>query len=505
MLSLRSAAFTGLVACLMAAPATAQVTPEQVWAQWQDLAGGMGYQMSATGQRREGDTLVLDGVLTAMVSDTVTARAPLGQVRMRDRGDGTVEVTLEPRFEVATSIAEPERDPVEMTMTVTQQAYAMIVSGTPETPRYDVTADAVTIQMAAPSVDGQQMPMDMGLALTGVSGSTVMNRGATTGIVYDVAAEGMTLSMAADNPEGEGKFDLSVVAQALAARFDGTMPGQMAPGAPLGEALAAGLQGTGGYAAGAMEFTFDLTDAESSVAASGTAAGSSLDFGLGQGGMSYQGGVTEMAITAETSDFPLGPMTLSAGEYTFGFGMPLVPTAEPADFNLLMRVVDLVLPDLAWAMLDPTGQLPRDPATLVLDASGKATLFRDLTAIDPTAEQAEDATPPGQIEALNIDTLTLRAAGAELGGTGAFTFDNTDTTTFPGMPRPVGAADLTLTGGNALLDRLIAAGLLPQDQVMAARMMMALFTRPGAGPDTLTSRIEVTPDAQILANGQRIQ
>ena len=57
-----------------------------------------------------------------------------------------------------------------------------------------------------------------------------------------------------------------------------------------------------------------------------------------------------------------------------------------------------------------------------------------------------------------------------------------DLTTFDGMPRPEGALDLELTGGNTLLDTLVAMGLLPEEQAMGARMMLGLFARPGAGP-----------------------
>ena len=91
-----------------------------------------------------------------------------------------------------------------------------------------------------------------------------------------------------------------------------------------------------------------------------------------------------------------------------------------------------------------------------------------------------------------------------MSGKGAFTFDNSDLTTFDGMPRPTGALDLRLIGGNALLDKLVAMGLLPEDQALGARMMMGLFGRM-EGEDTLTSKIEVTPEGAVLANGQRLR
>jgi hypothetical protein len=54
------------------------------------------------------------------------------------------------------------------------------------------------------------------------------------------------------------------------------------------------------------------------------------------------------------------------------------------------------------------------------------------------------------------------------------------------------------------MDNLVAMGLLPEEQVMGARMMLGLFTVP-TGDDQLTTTIEVNAEGQILANGQRLQ
>jgi hypothetical protein len=68
----------------------------------------------------------------------------------------------------------------------------------------------------------------------------------------------------------------------------------------------------------------------------------------------------------------------------------------------------------------------------------------------------------------------------------------------------VGAIDLTLTGANKLMDNLVAAGLVPEDQIMGARMMLGLFAVP-TGDDAMASKIEFKEDGGIYANGQRIQ
>ena len=55
-----------------------------------------------------------------------------------------------------------------------------------------------------------------------------------------------------------------------------------------------------------------------------------------------------------------------------------------------------------------------------------------------------------------------------------------------------------------IVDKLVAMGLIPEDQAMGARMMMGMFAVP-SGEDELTSKIEFKEDGGVYANGQRIQ
>jgi hypothetical protein len=73
------------------------------------------------------------------------------------------------------------------------------------------------------------------------------------------------------------------------------------------------------------------------------------------------------------------------------------------------------------------------------------------------------------------------------------------------VPMPVGSADLRLSGGNALLDALMAGGLVPSDQGAFVRGMANVFARPGATPDTLESTVEFGADGSITANGIPLQ
>jgi hypothetical protein len=92
--------------------------------------------------------------------------------------------------------------------------------------------------------------------------------------------------------------------------------------------------------------------------------------------------------------------------------------------------------------------------------------------------------------------------GAQLNGSGAATFDNTD-----GTPRPIGTLDLSLIGGNTLLDTLVSVGLVSEEQAMGARLAIATVTRPDpdAGEDALKSKLEINDQGHITANGMRIK
>jgi len=172
----------------------------------------------------------------------------------------------------------------------------------------------------------------------------------------------------------------------------------------------------------------------------------------------------------------------------------VIATEAAGDYSFLLKLTDFSLNEEAWAMFDPQAALPRDAAQIAIDISGKTKI--DLPGLI-TAEESGVQPPVPAPESLNITELGLKVAGAALAGTGAFTFDNS-----MGIPMPLGEANVSVTGANALIDGLIKTGLLSEDDAMGARMMMGMFFVPGANADELTSKIEAKEGMQILVNGQ---
>lgn len=114
---------------------------------------------------------------------------------------------------------------------------------------------------------------------------------------------------------------------------------------------------------------------------------------------------------------------------------------------------------------------------------------------------ADPTVAPGEISSVKINKIDLSALGATVSATGELNSpDGGDLTT------PVGMISGRLTGINALFDKLSAAGLMPQDQAMGMRMMLAMFAKPDPdNADALTSEIEFKEGGSIFANGQQVK
>jgi hypothetical protein len=267
--------------------------------------------------------------------------------------------------------------------------------------------------------------------------------------------------------------------------------------------MMSGMAFDGGYTTAGGNYMFEFTDAESgATSGSFSTEGSSLDVVASADAIAYDSSATGVSLQATSAAMPM-PITLSLAEYGLNFEMPLSKTDAPAPWAMGVNLTDLALNDEVWQLFDPQGLLSHDPATVRLDMTGTATALFDV--MDPAQAEAMAAAPsPVEVNSVDLKDLTISFGGAEITGTGAFTLDNTDMTTIPGMPKPTGAIDLQLNGVNGLIDSLVAMGLMPQEQVMGARMMLGMFAT-SVGDDQLTSRLEVTADGQVLANGQRLQ
>lgn len=118
-----------------------------------------------------------------------------------------------------------------------------------------------------------------------------------------------------------------------------------------------------------------------------------------------------------------------------------------------------------------------------------------------TDEMADEPSPFEPVE-MTIDKLALHLLGASANATGHFKMVEGAGMEVP----PAGELHAEFEGINKLIDTLGSMGLIPEDQMMGVRMMLAMFAKPVEGnPDKMTTDLEVKEDGSVFANGQQIK
>lgn len=196
------------------------------------------------------------------------------------------------------------------------------------------------------------------------------------------------------------------------------------------------------------------------------------------------------------------PVDVSFGRTAFGVKLPVQAVAEAGDYALTLELADLTLDPAVWNMFDSQNQLDHGPAQLKIDLSGKAKADIITMAMENDLSDEENlpAAMP-EVQSLDINDLLVKVAGGMLTGNGNFTFDNST-----GMPQPVGTAEFVLKGANRVFDGLVSMGMMTEEDLSGARMMLMMFGNPVEGEeDTLQSKVEAKADGSIFVNGQQMQ
>ncbi|WP_167853426.1 DUF2125 domain-containing protein [Roseovarius aestuariivivens] len=492
--------------CMTGSAAFADVTASQIWEDWQAYFETSGYTVTGEETLSGGTLAVSDITMTMAIPESDgSVVLSMGEITFEENGDGTVSISLPERLPMTVDVGGSDIEEVMITLEYVSSGLDMTASGDPADIVYDYTADNVALVLGEVTVEDETIdPGTVEFSIANITGTSRMQTGDLR--LSDQSFEGGPMAYTVDvtDPEGgEGRMVINGEVAALAFKATAAMPPEM-DAADMAAAIADGFEAEGvlSYENGTTEFSFE--EDASSASGESSSEGGELVVSLGSDGLVYGLGATGAKTVIKSGDLPF-PVEYAMREVAFSLGLPVMASDDPQGFALTMRLADFTMSEMLWSIFDPQGQLPRDPATFDIDMSGVAKLAIDL--LDPEDMEAVErgAEMPGELNALDLNTLVLRAAGAELTGYGSFTFDNSDLETFDGLPAPDGSVDLRLQGANGLLDTLIAMGYLPEDQAMGVRMMMGMFAVPGEGEDVLTSTIAVKPDGQVLANGQRLR
>jgi hypothetical protein len=500
------AAGAASILAISASAGWADVTPQEVWADWKSYLSGVGYDVTATESSSGGELTVSNVSVGISIPDAQgNFSVTIPQIVLTDNGDGTVNVAFPAEFPVSTSVVVEGEDPVDIVLNYSHQDHEMTVSGTPEDMITEYSAASASVALASLTADGEQIPASV------FNGSMTMTNYSTTtrSVLSDIreysqalSADSLSYNMGFQDPSSDDQGSFTGNLQDVAFEGVADIPLEAFDSTDMRAMLDAGSAFDGDFSFGAGNSSMSGTGDGEAFAFESASQGGVLGVGMNGEHIAYDLLQEGLSVTISSGEIPF-PLMLSMAQAGFNLAMPVAQTDEEQDFEFGIVLGDFTMPETLWGIFDPTAILPRDPATIIVDLSGKARMLFDI--LDPEAAIAMGDQPPGELNALTINELVVSAAGAEMTGKGDFTFDNSDLQSFDGMPAPSGKANLTLAGANALLDKLGQMGFIGDEEAMGARMMMGLLAVPGDAPDTLKSEIEITGEGHILANGQRIK
>lgn len=486
------------VVFLMGSTASFALTADQVWQSWKDAGASMGLEVAAATENSADGVLTLNGV---SIAPEGMPGITISDMTLTEASDGTV--TIAPGADIGVAMSGETKGSVKLT----HEGLTLVAREADGGVAYDYSADKLDVvyDTTAPgmSFDGSPAPEVKNggtVGFAGLVGTYSDTPGTNRTFGLDLTAETLAYNTTSDDPSLELKQTTTSTTSGVEMSFDLALPTSMSAGgempADFGTALQEGL---------AITFTSKQGESNGTMAQESPYMPMDMTIKAGGGEASglfnkdtFQVMSTGSGLEVDvTSGMMPAPVKVTAGPVEFGVTSPVMAAETAGDYGLTLKLSQLAVNEETWAMFDPQGALPRDAADVAINVSGKAKVdFPALIA----AEETGAVPPVPQPETLDITELAVSVAGAALNATGAFTFDNS-----MGTPMPLGEANVSVTGANALIDGLIATGLMAEEDAMGARMMMGAFMTPGANPDELTTKIEAKEGFAIFVNGQQIQ
>ena len=481
---------------LLALPgaADADLTAAGLWTDWQSAAASRDITVAAEEVTEIGDGLLLTGVTARLMQQddaTVTAEIPL--VTLSELGDGQVQIAFPEGQRIA--FEQTGDTPMSAVLAIDTAALTVTASGTPAETDYAWLAPMLSVTLE--EFDPGDEPLEADLSVTARDLS-----GRLTG--YDAQLDGPITAVfeAAETAWSFGFTDPAA---------DATMNTEASQSDVVLQAESIGLspEGTPGDDA-RLRLAFDagsgMSRSTQSFEGETQLSETSHDSASFRVDMTpeeafYTGAGAGVSVTLDGPALPVRPIIMAIEELDMAFVGPVADADTPQPFDLTLEVINLMPDASLWAQLDPGEALPRVPVTLEADLEGQALLGPAARIPAMPAGSSPEFAPTE----LTVNRIDLSYGDSSAKATGAFTFPAPSDAAVPlSQPQPEGALDVTLTGIPELLGLLSQSGLLQQQQMMAAQMMLGMFTAPQ--PDgTMTSRIESRSDGSLFVNGNQMR
>lgn len=492
---------------LMAAPAVADVTAPDVWNGFTALYQSIGLKIDATQTQGGSTTTITDLKISGdfpfdLGSISISTIGP----DLIENGDGTVTIKFSEHMPIAVAMSLPDDQFLTANLDYNLEGYSAVVSGNPDDFTIEYSADTVTMTLA--EFNGPALPIiniEGTYTLLGFTGSSRFVITDSISVSQEYTAAEMEIKGGFIESATHNTNHMSQVWEEMAQETSYTLPVSGIDLKNLPEQLRNGLsiqhKSSVGSSQGKSHTTlnnetigYEISSVKNNV--------SSLS--LSKFGIELDTSAESFIVDYLLEELPF-PIKAEIASANGRFNIPLLQAAEDREFDYALSLNDVTLGDEIWNQFDPDGKLPRVPADITIDLTGKAKLFVDLLDFDAMTKVIDEGIKFGELSALTINNFDMAVAGSSLISSGAFTFDNTDFDTFDGIPAPSGTATMHFSGVNAVIDNLIDIGLLGSEEALGLRMGLGMFTVLGDDKDTLVSEIKITPEGQVSANGKRLK
>ena len=470
--------------------AWAQSQPaKDAWEALNAFVTGTGGQLRADALDTEGADIIARNAVLRSGDAPAAFTLNLGDVRVSPAGEG-FDITPAPTFEMV--LRDSMLGEVRSYSITHDGSFNLAVSDE----RIALGLGFGTLALAQTGATRRDRPLNERLTMdfTGLTGNTTLTLAEPFNLQGQLLADVMAYTFAVNDTEfmpiqqdgrsRSERLSLTYSATGLELLDDSTGPGfirrAFEQGFTAAIALEAGpTEGSVDQNIGGMQMNMALRGGDS--VARLTAEDGALSFETTTDGYSVD---VELPGTAS------GTVSLSGA--TMGLTLPVISTPTERVFGLRLNLSDLAVSD---GLLAPLGasSFAGDTATLELDLQAQGRWLVEIT------DNPDPSTVPVDFGTITLATLLTRIGTSSLTGSGAFTFVPGS---FMRSPAPDGTGDFVfeLVGGEALLNRLGAAGLLPPDQQFLARMMMNGLGQP-VGADHLRSEVAIRPGGVVTVNG----
>lgn len=485
----RAGPFVVALACalfpLAAAPAQAQaLAPKDAWEVLTAFLAGTGASLTTPGLRREGDAIVAPAV-RLQAGEALELR--FDSIRLEPRG-AEVAVIPAPRFGMVSTIGMPgERRSYEFS-----HDGEFVLGATDARAGLALSFARLAVTKTDATRDGRPIDERLELVLNGLVGQLELTlaepvslQGALRVAVLDqdqrVNADPLPMVQ-----EVRGRTEALEIRLAAAGlrRFD-TQPGWMR------QAFADGLRFEVSLTSGRSESWIDQTFAANRTRMQAVVGSATSEFTLADG---------VLAVRGEGQGFDIrGQMmgidgAASMARMDVGIEMPMIATPDNRPFRISMALEELAVAGPVLARIGATS-FADDRLSAALDLQADGRWLVEIT------ENPDPQEPPFDLAGLTLNRLSARLGTADLTGAGSLRLaPGAFAEGAEGVPEGEGDFTFELRGGDALLGRLAAAGLIPPDQQFMARMILAGLGRP-VGEDHLRSEVAIRPGGQLTVNG----